>query len=338
MIALTGTLTGLSLTACYDQETEPIREEDAPLTVILNDLEGGTYESKDDYDFKITFDGGVDEIKNEKGEIIAGSPEGTRGPWHKDLTISFELKDAEGVTLGTNVVVDKIEYVNPEDECDDKEAALTTNDGVSGSFILPSGVEEVKAVLALADSVIDNDLVDSEERKFVFEITGLEGASANEVTLSINTEFEFVFLDDEDIYTEWVLDHEDSSQFAGFIALFSPINSELEELVADSVDEIKLEFEFEEMKAAIKLKREELVEECGESEMDNVEIEVKGEFEVEDGEVEIDFENEDEDEFKYKGTYSITQGNPNTLTITLKGEDEDEETVVEETTIVLERD
>jgi len=331
-------LSVVGMAGCYDQAIHPVTEEAFPLKVVLDVTEGGTYESEDEYGLEVTFDGGVDPVEDENGEIIAGSPEGTRGPFSKDITVMFKLKDAEGIVIGSEVSLSEVKYVDPADECNELEAAFTFNGDGSGSFTIPQQVEKVELVFSLDDGAVDDNLVNDDDRSFVLEMTGLSGATGNEVILDINNEFEYKVLDDEDIFTEWVLDHTNPDALSAFITLFSPVNEDLESLIADDINEIKMGFEYDEVKIVVELVETEMEEECGEIEEKNLEIEIEGEFEVEDGAIEIDFENADEDEFAYEGSYTVTQGDPNLLGITLSGEDEDGEEVAPSTSLTLDQD
>lgn len=325
-----------SISSCYEQELRPIEEKDFPLKIVLDLTEGGAYESDDSYGLEISFDGGVDEITDENGNVIAGSPEGTRGPYHEDLVIEFMLKDAEGLTIGTDVSIEEIIY--EIDECTEGSAAFTFNANTgTGIFTIPAGVEAVEIVFALDADAIDNDVVDVDERTFVMELTGIQNTTDN-VILDINNEFEYTVLDDEAVFAEWILDHEDPAMLEAFLTLFGPLNEELTGLSATDVDEIKFEFEYEEVKILVVLVETEMEEECEEQEEVNLEIELEGEFEVEDGEIELVLENDEGDEFTYVGAYEIEQGSPNLLSITLEGEDEDGEGIAPETTLTLERD
>ncbi len=321
------------LASCYDQEIQPVAEEDFPLQIVLDAIEGGTYESDDSYGLKVAFDEGIEEVTDEDGNVIAGSPGGTRGPADTDLTINFVIEDVEGLNLGSEVSIDEIIY--EIDDCTEGSASFTFNQDGTGSFTMPQGVEEIEIVFALDDASIDNDIENTEDKGFKFRLTGIDGSPEN-VLLNINNEFEYAVLDDEAIYNEWVLDHTNSDLLNKFLTALAPVNEDLEALEAADIDEIIFEYGFEEVKIVVVLTETEMVTECGETEEENLELEIEGEFSAEDDEIEMTLENEDGDEFIYTGTYTIDLQDPLTFTLTFAGVDEDDNNVAEEVTLTLE--
>ncbi len=297
--------------------------------------EGGTFESDDNYGLEISFDPGLDEVTDENGQVIFGSPEGTRGPLDQDLVVNFKLSASEGFNIGEDFGIDEVIY--QIDDCNEGSANFVLNSDGSGSFTIPAGVEMIEIVFNLNDETLNNSDLDDGTPGFEMELTGIEG-NPQDVLLNINNVFEYVVLDDEDIFTEWVLDFEDPALLQAFLDLFSPISEDLEELTEADIDEIKFEYGFEEVAITITLVEIETVEECDETEEVNLEIEIEGEFEVEDGELVMVLENEDGDEFEYTGPYEVVQGSPNMLTFTISGKDEDGEEVAAENTLKLERD
>lgn len=328
-------ITSLFLFAgCYEQELKPVTEENFPLQVLLDLNAGGTYESEDSYGLEVTFDGGVDEVEDENGNVIAGSPEGTRGPYSQDLTINFAIEDLEGLQLGDDLSIEEVVY--NIDECTEGSADFTLNQDGTGSFTIPGGIEVVEVVFSLNEANLDNDQSNDDEKTFSFSLTGIQG-DPQDVLLNINNTFEYSVLDDESVYNEWILDHQDPDLLADFLSTFSPVLEDLEALTAEEIDEIKFEFGYEEVTILIVLTETEMVEECGETEEVNVELEIEGKFEVEEGEIEMVLENEDGDEFSYSGDYEIGSG-PLMMSMSIEGEDEDGEIIAEEKTIILSDD
>lgn len=321
----------LMLNSCYEQDLQPVTEEDFPLQILLDLNEGGAYESDDDFGLNVSFDGGVDEITDQNGEVITGSPGGTRGPASTDLVVEFVIENLEGLTLGTDVTIDEVIY--EIDDCTEGSADFTFNNDGTGTFTIPAGVEEVEIVFALDDSAIDNDIENTEDKGFELTLTGIQGSPAG-VLLNINNVFEYTVLDDEAVFNEWTLDHEDADLLNDFISTFSPVLEELEGLTSSEIDEIIFEYGYSEVKILVVLTETEMVEECAETDEVNLELEIEGEFEVEDGEIEMVLENADGDEFTYSGTFLVTQG-PLMLSLTLEGEDEDGELVASEVTLIL---
>lgn len=319
------------MSGCYEQDLQPVTEEDFPLQILLDANEGGTYESEDSYGLKVTFDGSVDEVVNENGEVIAGSPGGTRGPAATDLVVEFMIENLEGLNLGADLAIDEVIY--EIDDCTEGSAAFTLNNDGSGTFTIPAGVEEVEIVFSLDDAVIDNDIENTEDKGFEMMLTGIQGAP-EDVLLNINNVFEYSVLDDESVFNEWIMDHTNAGLLDNFIALFSPVSEDLESLTAADIEEVIFEYGYEEVKIVVVLAETEMVEECGETEEENLELEIEGEFEAEEGEIEMVLENADGDEFTYSGDYEVSQG-PLGLSLTISGEDEDGEEVAAEATLNL---
>ena len=333
-IAILG-FVGVFLASCVDQEfVEPIDGENEELFILALDAEeGGAYESETDYGLEIAF---LDYF----GELPQA-----------EVLISFQLKDAEGLDIGP--ADDQLhikEVIYEIDDCTEGELAFTFNNDGSGTItLLPDAeigmVEAFEIVfnlpfevviedgeeeeIALLDDAVQND----EDRGFVFEITGIDSDNSV-IDFNPIREFEYVVLDDETITTEWVLDISEQAVFDQFKEAFSYISFDLSNLEYEEVDEIKFEFEFEEMAIVIVLNElEDEADECDPTEFDNKEIEIEADFDAEDGELELegsyfvfsedDGEIEDELDFILKAIYSLDFENE-TLTISLQSlEDED---------------
>ncbi len=328
-------LAGFFLTSCVDEEFDyPIDGESEELFILSLDADkGGAYESETDYGLEIAF---IDYF----GEL----PEA-------EVIISFQLKDAEGFDIGPDDNHLHIKEVIYEiDDCTEGELAFTFNNDGSGTITLvPDAeigmIESFEIVFSLPFEVVvedgeeedvailDDNIQNEDDRGFAFEITAIESSNQSIAFNPLN-EFEYSVLDDETITAEWVLNISEEEQFNQFKEAFSYVSFDLQSLEYDEVDEIKFEFEFEEL--AIKVTLKELEDEptdCDLTEFDNKEIEIEAEYDADDGELELegsffvfnedDGEIEDELDFILKAIYSLDQ-TENTLTITIQSlEDQD---------------
>lgn len=278
----------LAFTACVEEDFEyPQDAESEELFILALDAdEGGASESETDYGLEVAF---LDYF----GEL----PEA-------EVTLSFELKDAEGMEIGSedNQVHIK-EVIYEIDDCTEGELDFTFNADGTGTITLKPdseiGMPEAFEIVfnlpfeTLIDdgeeedeSLLDDDIENEDDRGFVFEITGI--ASANEyIALNPVSEFEYKVLDNETITTEWELDLSDEAVFEQFKEAFSPISADLAELDYAEVSAIKFEFEFEELAIKIELNEEE-ADECDPTDFSNKEIEIEADFSAEDGELELE--------------------------------------------------
>ncbi|MDX2247400.1 MAG: hypothetical protein SF052_11510 [Bacteroidia bacterium] len=303
----------------------PLDLEDYPQVVLFDDEGDGDVEDGDKVEIVLT----LLNRNDPSGEEIAG----TTVPLAQDVTVTFQIVDEEGIGSLADYILDWAAYYEIDDctTSDDEgiDLALTLDlvTGV-GSVIFPKDVEEVIIELELKDDLLTDDVVNDDSRGFKIILAEVTTGSES-VAVNPDLEFEYKVLDDELIFGKWALDVSDSAQFSTFTALFGLIDEEIVSLSADDVDEIEVEFKYNEVSIVIVLKEEETVEECGEVETVNLEIEVEGEYEeltgdALEGEIEfaeaIEQNDGSEIEFVYSGSFLITG---NQLEISLEGEFDD---------------
>lgn len=323
----------LAFTACVEEDFEyPQDAESEELFILALDAdEGGVSESETDYGLEVAFQDYFGELP--EAEVI----------------LSFELKNAEGLEIGSedNQVHIK-EVIYEIDDCTEGELDFTFKvDGTGTITFKPDpeiGMPEAFEIIFNLpfetvmddgeeedESLLDDDIENEDDRGFVFEITGIASAEEN-IVLNPVAEFEYRVLDNEKITAEWELDISEEVNFNQFKEAFSPINAELAELDYADVNAIKFEFQFEEMAIIIELNEEE-ADECDPTDFSNKEIEIEAEYGAEDGGLELEgsyfvFNNEDgeveaELDFILLATYEIIIAEER-LTINLQSlEDED---------------
>ncbi|MBK6265437.1 hypothetical protein JKA74_10350 [Marivirga sp. S37H4] len=323
----------LAFTACVDEDFEyPQDAESEELFILALDAdEGGALESETDYGLEVAF-------QDYFGEL----PEA-------EVTISFEIKDAEGLQIGPEDNQLHIKEIIYEiDDCTEGELDFTFNAEGTGTITLKPdpeiGMPEAfEVVFSLPyetvmddgeeenESLLEDDLENEDDRGFVFEITGIT-SDEESIVLSPVAEFEYIVLDNEKITAEWELDISEEAVFDQFKEAFSPINADLAELDYSEVNAIKFEFQFEELAIKIELIEEE-ADECDPTDFSNKEIEIEAEYGAEDGELELegsylvfnegDGEVEAELDFILQATYEVSLSEER-LTISLQSlEDED---------------
>lgn len=304
----------LTMMSCVDDEfIHALDDENKELFVLtLNTDEGGTYESEIDYGLELKFQ-----------DYFTPLPEAT-------ITISFALKEPAGMSIGEGDDQLHIKEVIYEiDDCTDGELDFTFNTDGTGTITLVPDieigmVEEFEVVFSLPhvlvidegeESLLEDDLQNEENRGFVFEVTQIDSTNP-QIVFGPVTEFEYSVLDNETIRTEWLLDISNEEVFYELQEAFSPINKALSNLQIEQVEQIKFEFEYEEMKVIIELAElEEEADPCDPTDFANKEIEIEADFDAEDGEFELkgsyyvindtDGEPEDELDFILKGIYTI---------------------------------
>lgn len=328
----------LMVSACSkrnDNVVAPNVDGNFPQIINLSDEGDGGLEDEDKFSFKMGLIDRVDPSgENLGGKII---------PLEKTVRVNFAVNKFEGFSKLSDYIKDAKAFYEiddcstSEDEGIDLKLNFDVNTG-KGSVDFPAGVEEIEIEFETNDGLFDDDVLNNNDRKIEIELTGIESAGTP-VTVNIANKFEYEVLDDEAIHGEYELDVNNATQFNNFVKLFGLINEDVKGLKAADVDEIVIEFAYNEFKAVIKLKETEMVDECGQMEEVNKEIEIEGGIEELDlkaltGAVEFadDIEQEDgtEQEFKYSGSFTL---NGKTLVLKLKGKYNDEET--EEITLNL---
>ncbi|NJL15544.1 MAG: hypothetical protein HC913_22745 [Microscillaceae bacterium] len=336
-ISLFLSLYALAFFSACDEKNEGVIEPLTPATfpqvLFLDDEGDGNVEDDDNVGIKITL---ADRIDPE-GEELGGKI----NPLNQAVTLTFAITDIKGFDQISDYILDgKAFYevddcTNSDDLGEDLDFSFNTTTG-QGSVTFPAGVEEIEIEFELDEDLFDDDVVNTEDRGFVFQLTGLTGNTSG-VVVNLDLEFEYEVLDDEKIFAQWKLDLDED--FDNFKALFSALNEDLADLDVADVDEIVFEFGYDQLTIEIVLIEEE-EDDCGE--LDNIVIELEGEYDdltdddVE-GELALIFEVELEDESvlegEFGGEFSIVNG---FLTLSLSGELDDEE--FDEQTFVLEKD
>lgn len=330
----------LALTACdkkNDNLVSPNVENDFPQILLLSDEGDGGVEDEDKFSFKITLADRVDpEGKELGGKVI---------PLKEDVTVFFEVQDLKGFNTLSSYIKDSKAFYEIDDcttsEDLDIDLKLNFNKNTGkGSVTFPAGVEEIEVEFETDEDLFDDKVFNSNSRGLTIKLSEVKPGNEKVVVNTSNT-FEYKVLDDEGIYGGYELDIEDPSEFQKFLTLFGLVNEDVRKLSVDDVEEIEIEFEYGELKAVVVLKETEEVDNCGDKEIENIEIEIEADLEdIEDDKQEGDFElvgeveqeNGSEKEFSYKGSFKLTG---KILSLTLQGEYEDMET--EELTLKLEK-
>ncbi|MGB3617456.1 MAG: hypothetical protein WBA12_05010 [Catalinimonas sp.] len=316
--------------------TEALSTDAFPQQVILKDGGDGDLEDADEAKFTIALTDRIDPT----GEELRG----TVVPLAQDVTVRFQVSDPAGFSnladylLGWTALYDVDDCTTSEDAGIDLNLQFDPTTG-AGSVRFPAGVEEIDVAFELAEGLFDDD-ARNDGRGFTVTLLGLDGNAAGAVANAVNT-FDWEVLDDEGISGEWELEVNDAN-WTALQALLSLVEPDVDGLTAADVNEVAFEVGYEKATWKIELVEEEEVEECGETETQNVAIEVEGDLDGLDrdeltGEIAFEDKVEDEDgrevDFKYEGEYEIVG---DTLTLTLAGErDDDGET--DEITLVLTR-
>ncbi len=339
---LFSTLTLSLLWACDRQNEDlidPRNPEDFPIVIVLADDGDADLEDNDEVGIDLELVPIWDPVSRSVDGIIIAPP--------VDVRVSFELSDPQGFTEWDQYITggDAIYEVDDCTDSGDIDVDLDFEFDAStgrGSFTWPSGIEEIELVLELNDALFDDEVLNQDDRGFLFSITGVTGHE--EVRANTDMEFEYIVLDDEAVFGDWELDHNDPEQFAAFLDLFGTLNEDFEGLTADMVDKIEISFGFEAMEVLVELLETE-EDECEPGEFEALEIEVECEYDfslsslfgVLSGDLEFEGEAEIDDivlEFALEGTYAI-ENDGDTLLLTLEGELDGEE--IEEQTLTLTR-
>ncbi|MES2455126.1 MAG: hypothetical protein V4594_06290 [Bacteroidota bacterium] len=321
----------LLLSACEkknDDLVTPLVEQDFPQILILADEGDGELEDEDKFSFKITLADRIDPEGEELGGKVV--------PLNADVTVHFEVKDFKGFNSLSDYILDAGAFYEIDDcttsEDKDIDLKLVFNKTTGkGTVTFPKGVAEIEIEFETDEDRFDDKIFNTNDRKLEIRLTSVD-ANGQKVVVNDQNTFEYKVLDDDGIYGEYELDIDDQEQIQNYIQLFGLINEDVKALKAADIEEIKVEFQYGEFKAIVVLKETEKVEECGEVETVNKEIEIEGDFEdLEDdklagdleiaGDVELD--NGQEKEFSYKGGFKLLNKK---LELTLGGEFDDKET------------
>ncbi|MBC7851149.1 MAG: hypothetical protein H7Y31_15510 [Chitinophagaceae bacterium] len=297
--------------------TTPLSLDQFPAVIVLADEGDGGLEDEDKFSFVITLSDRKDPDGQEPGGKII--------PLLSPATVHFEITSFEGFNKLSDYILDASAFYELND-CNTEDVDLTfdVNTG-KGTVIFPAGVEEVEIEFETDESLFDDAVFNTDERSITIQLTDLTG---NTGKAAVNTSAAFVYevQDDEGIYGEWKLDINDPAEFNRFKTLFGLVNEDIRNLEVDDVDEILLEFEYEEVKAIVVLKETEQIDDCGSIDTENKIIELEAEIEdVDDKELsgEIEFGEILETvtgslrAFVYTGSFEIINSK---LKIVLRGE------------------
>ncbi|SEL90256.1 hypothetical protein [Parapedobacter koreensis] len=328
----------IMLAACdkkNDNVISPVVENDFPQILLLADEGDGELEDEEEFSFVITLADRIDPDREELGGKIV--------PLTADVTVHFEVGNLEGFdelpayVLGATAFYELDDCTTSEDTDVDLNLVFDPGTGL-GSVTFPQGVEEVEVVFETSPDLFDDDEFNTTARGLEIRLVSVDAGTQNVVINTANT-FEYQALDDEGIYGAYELAITDAEQFAHFISLFGLVNEDVAGLSVADVEAIEIEVEYGEFKAVVVLKETEEIDECGEIETVNKEIEIEGEFEeLEDDQLEgalefvgdVELESGAEAEFTYQGTFQL---DGDRLTLILQGEFDGEET--EEITLIL---
>jgi hypothetical protein len=321
-------VSALLLASC-DREKEDLvvpNLNNFPQQILLADEGDGDLEDGDKAEIVLAL--------TTKPDPSGKEPAGVIIPLSAKATVGFTIYDPKGFTdLSSYVLGCKAFY--EKDECTEVDANITYDVSTgNGSVEFPAGAEEVIIEVELKEDLFDNEIID-EDRSFEVKLTSI--TSTENVVINTNNTFEYLVLDDELIFGSWEIDAADSAQLSNLKKLFGSIESDLEDLKNEDIEEIEVEFKYDKVSFKIVLKETEEVEECGKIEVVNKEIEIELDYDdIESGSLKGDlkliaeYEANDgsEQELEYEGSFEIVGKK---LSLTLSAED------VEEVTLSLEK-
>jgi hypothetical protein len=261
----------VGVAACGDNDLgiNP-KNEGFPFRVVLDADEGGDLPDAEDYDVEIKFADYLGELPNDP------------------ITLQYEIKDVEGDMVGV-VAIDKIVYEVELDDCVYERELEFTADGLTGTITVAAD-EDLGSVPESFEVVFVLPGLEDTEGGFVFELTALQ--TDDKILLGLPAAFEYTVLDHE-LAGEWELSLDTEEDFDNFKVVFGPLHEELAALTfADITGNVKVEFEFGEMKFELELAEEEEVTTCedgvSETETVNKIIEIEADYDAEDGELELE--------------------------------------------------
>lgn len=315
-----------------DDLVYPLSAEAFPQVIKFDDEGDGDLEDADEFSFTLTLNDRVDPTGEELG--------GTVVPLQQDVKVSFEVKEWEGFAdlsdyiKGAKAFYEIDDCTTSEDQGIDLDLQFDPATG-KGSVTFPKGVTEIEVAFETDEDLLNDNVLNDEERAIVFALTGVEGTGSESVTFNNAVAFKYEVLDDEGVQGDWELDHEDAVQFAVFKALFGRVNEDISALTADEVEKIEISIEYDEVKVSVELKETETIEECDGPEVVNKVIEVEADLEelallTDEGDIEFVGEVEQPDgsilEFTAKGSF-VVNGSALELVLTMEYDDEESEEI-----------
>jgi hypothetical protein len=324
---------GALATACSKEKfrhVKPVSGSDFPKQLVLDEEKVGELEDSD----KVKFDIKLTDAVDPTGEALSGKVL----PLETGVTINFELKDNEGFASWSDYITGGTAYYEIDDCTTSEDLNIDlayTFDPLTGkgSVFFPAGAEAITIELELNAALTDDALENSDDRGFVFALTGL-GATSENVVLNTDIRSEFRVYDDEKVFGSWTIDHTDAAQYQRLLELFGIANADLNGLASAEIDEVEMEFAFDELEVKLVLLETETQDNCGTEEQVAIELSIEGEIDdltddATSGEitfvVEVENDNGTITEIEYEGTFVRTG---DTLTLTLKGDNGEEETEV----------
>ena len=324
-----------TFTACDKKNkglVKPLVENDFPQIITLADEGDGDLEDEDKFSFVITLADKVDPQGKELGGKVV--------PLAQDVVVHFKINGIEGISSIESYIKEATAFYEVDD-CNTEDVKITFDSKTGlGTVTFPKGVEEVEIEFETDPDAVEDDMINGESRMVQIKLTSVD-ANGQKVVVNTDNTFEYRILDDEGIYGEYELNIDDKEQFENFIQLFGLVNEDVRNLSVDDVEEMLVAFEYGEFKAIVVLKETEEVDECGEVETVNKEIEIEADLTSLDdealaGNVEIEgaieADNGSETEFTYEGGFTV---NGKVLELTLQGEMKDDKTG--KTTLTLEK-
>ncbi len=314
---------------------EPLTAESFPQVITFDDEGDGDLEDADEFSFKLTL--------NDRVDTSGEEPDGKIVPLTSDVTVLFEVTDWEGFSSIKEYIKDTRAFYEIDDCTTSEDQGINLNivfdiNTGKGSVRFPKNVTEVEVVFETDEDLLNDNLLNTEERAVSFAITGVQ-AAGNNVVYNKSAGFTYEVLDDEGISGDWELDHENTAAFTAFKNLFGLVNEDISTLDAGDVDKIEISIEYGEIKVIVELKETETITECGSMEEVNKVIELEAELEdlselSDKGDIEFTGEVEQPSgslkEFVYTGSFQVVSDN---LELVLTGEYDDDET--EEITLQL---
>jgi hypothetical protein len=288
-----------------DDFVKPVSGSDFPQVIVMDEDGAGDLEDEDKFSFKLTLNDRVDPAGKELGGVIV--------PLDEDVTVSFEIKDLEGLTNLSDYIKD-ISAFYEVDDCNEKDVEVQFDKATGkGTVIFPKGVEEVEVEFETDEDFFNDGIFNTKERGLTVALTGIQ-VTGNGIAFNPAVEFTYEVLDDEGVHGDWELDISDPAQFSAFKELFGSLNEDISDLKAVDVDKIEISIEYNEVKVVVELKETESITECGQTEIVNKTIEIESDLEElttlsADGDIEFAGEIEQDDttikEFVYKGSFKI---------------------------------
>jgi hypothetical protein len=320
------------LTACSKKKFEHTTASDVsafPKQLVVDEEDAGDLEDTDKASFELKLTDGIDP----EGIELAGKPQ----ELESSVVVNFQLKDAEGFAAWSDYILGGTAFYEVDDctTSEDLGIDLQFNFDPStgqGSVLFPAGVNSIELEFEVNASLMDDAIENSDDRGFTFALTSI-GTTEENLVVNTDIETKFRLYDDEKVFGSWESDPNNAAELDALKELFSMANSDLIGLTAAEIDNIEVEFAFDEFKLVVTLVETEIVDECGTPEQVQVEIELEGEWEeltddALNGMAHFIIEREEDNgsitELEYEGSFERIG---NTLTLTLAGPETDEFTI-----------